>query len=519
MTRVRRALFLTSAGRYTGLVVNFFLIAILSRVLSPAEIGVSVIGTMIVGLIEMLRDIATPYIVQRIELDKDDTATAFTCMLAVTVILGAALVIGAEPIGRCYGYSGLVPYFQLLAVSLLPGPVERPIMALMQRDMAFERLTIITIVGTTANAAVAVGTALSGFSFMSFAWAALAGNVVTAVLALCLRPDYPVFRLSLTKWRRVLPMSAYNASWALASRIPDVTSTLLLGRVRQMDTVGLYNRARTVNDLPGKLLLSGLAPVVFPALAEEARAGRKMARPYLLALTIVTALHWPGFLVLAVLARPIVEILLGPQWLGTVPLVQIIALANILAFPKGLTQPSLMAMGAFRDLLLSAVVMLPVALILATTAATFGARTLAWSLVVTAPLGAYVELSFIRRHARFSWFELFVAVRKSVIVAVCTAAAPAILVGTLAPQAPIPLLLSAVPLAAAGWIGGLYLTAHPLADEFRHTAAAISARWAGARAFTGLRNAMIARHETEPPTRIRKGGSRDGAGRWHRGMH
>ena len=495
MTKVRRALVLSTAARYASLIVNFVLIAVLSRVLSPAEIGVSVIGTMIVALIEMLRDVATPYIVRQAELDSDDLGAAFTCMLVVTIVLGSGLAFGAGPISRWYSNPGLVPYCQLLAVALLPGPVERPIIAIMQRDMAFERLTVIIVVGTVANAAVAVGTALMGLSFMSFAWAALAGNLVATLLAVALRPNYRIFRFTLAKWRPVLSLGAYNFAWALASRAPDVASTLVLGRLRQMDAVGLYNRARTVNDLPGKLLLSGLAPVVFPALAAEARSGRKMGQPYLLALSMVTALHWPGFLVLAVLAHPIVGILLGPQWLSTVPLVQIIALANIAAFPKGLTQPTLMAMGAFRDLLLSAAVMLPVALVLTTVAATFGARSLAWSLVAISPVGAYVELCFIRRYAHFSWTELFMATRKSAVLALCSAAGPAALVGaTAASQPPIPLLLGAVPLAAVGWIAGLFLTGHPLGGELRFTAATRPLVHPGGADFRRLRRVIASRH-------------------------
>lgn len=462
MIAVRRAFLFTSVGRYTSLVVNFMVIAVLSRVLTPAEIGVSVIGTLIVAIIEMLRDIPTPYLVQQANLDRDDVATTFTTMAILTFALAGALIAGAQPLGQWCGDQRLVPYCQLLAVSLLPGPVERPILALMQREMVFERLAVVNIVGTAANATVAIGMALGGFSYMSFAWAAIAGNTAATVLALHLRPDYFVLRFALKRWRRVVSVGAYSAAWGLASRLPDLASTLVLGRLAQMDAVGLYNRARTVNDLPGKLLLSGLQPVVFPALALEARAGRELAQPYLIALMMVTALYLPGFVVLGILARPIVEIMLGVQWLSTVPLVQIIALANLLSFQRCLTQPALMAMGAFRDLLLSAVVVLPVALVLATGGAMLGIHALAWSLVPVGPIAGYVELSFVRRHVQFRWIDYFKAIRKSAIVTASTAAGPVAIVKIVGGQSSVRVLMVALPLAGIGWLAGLYLTAHPL---------------------------------------------------------
>ena len=126
--------------------------------------------------------------------------------------------------------------------------------------------------------------------------------------------------------------------------------------------------------MPGKLLLSGLAPVAFPALAAEARAGRSLSQPYLLTLSIVSALYWPAFLMLAILARPIVVILLGQQWVGIVPVVQIIAIANLFSVSRPLTQPILTAVGAVRELWLSALIVLPVGLILTSLGASFGTR-------------------------------------------------------------------------------------------------------------------------------------------------
>lgn len=474
MTRIRRALLFTSGERYTNLFINFILVASVSRLLSPTEIGVSVIGTTILGIIEVLRDIPTPYLVQKKDLHQDDVATAFTCMLILSITLGVALFASAKLIGGWYGDAKLIPYCQLLAVGLLPGPIERPIMALMRRNMAFDHLAIINVAGTAVNATVAVGMAFTGFSFMSFAWAALAGNLTAAVLALYFLRDFSIFRLVLTKWRHAVTLGAYSSAWALTSRTPELISYLLLGRLLRMDAVGLYNRARIVNDLPGKILLSGLAPVVFPAFAVETRGGRDLAQPYLLALTIVTALHWPAFLSLALLAHPIVGVLLGQQWVGIVPLVQIIAIANLFSFSKALTQPTLMAVGAFRDLLLSAVFALPLGLLLIATGASFGLEALAWSLVLKVPVDVSIELIFIRRHAHFTWTQFFIAIRKSAVVALCAAAGPAVLVCSAGSVSSILSLAVAVPLATFGWVGGLYVTRHPLAYEIGIAAAALS---------------------------------------------
>jgi O-antigen/teichoic acid export membrane protein len=362
----------------------------------------------------------------------------------------------------------------LLAIGLLPGPIERPIMALMRRNMAFDSLAVINVTGTALNAAVTIGLAFGGFSFMSFAWAALAGNVSCALLALYFQRDLSIFRINLATGRRAFALGGYSSAWAMVSRTPDLISYLVLGWLLRMDVVGLYNRARLINELPSKILMQGLAPVVFPALAAEARAGRGLKQPYLLALTIITVLHWPAFLVLGLLAHSIVSVLLGPQWMSVVPLVQIIALANLCSFSRPLTQPLLMAAGAFRDLLLSAVVALPFGIILLTIGATLGLHAICWSIAVKVPIDVIIELSFIRRHVAFSWTEFCLAIRKSAVVAGCTAAGPAILMATAGGGPAVLLLAIGTALAAAGWWGGLFLTRHPLATEIGIVAAGVA---------------------------------------------
>ena len=53
-----------------------------------------------------------------------------------------------------------------------------------------------------------------------------------------------------------------------------------------------------VSQTPGKLLLSGLSPVVFPALAAEVRKGGDLKAPFLTAVSYISGVYWPAFVLL-----------------------------------------------------------------------------------------------------------------------------------------------------------------------------------------------------------------------------
>ena len=53
-------------------------------------------------------------------------------------------------------------------------------------------------------------------------------------------------------------------------------------------------------------------------------------------------------LILALLAHPLVSVLLGSQWLGAAPLMQILAVALMFAFPIVLHYATVVSVGAIR---------------------------------------------------------------------------------------------------------------------------------------------------------------------------
>lgn len=70
---VKRALLMSTGERYVLLVSNFATAAVVSRILTPEEIGVSVIGMAILAIIMSVREFASSgFLIQRQELSRED---------------------------------------------------------------------------------------------------------------------------------------------------------------------------------------------------------------------------------------------------------------------------------------------------------------------------------------------------------------------------------------------------------------------------------------------------------------
>ena len=215
-------------------------------------------------------------------------------------------------------------------------------------------------------------------------------------------------------------------------------------------------------------MISTLSPVLLPALSQQSRAGVHLKPSYLLALSHMSALQWPILLCLALLAEPAVLILYGEQWIEVAPLARIMALAALVRFPAFMTYPTLVALGRVRDTLWMSLISLPPSMLLIFVASPFGLETVAATQFIIAPVQVFVAISFIRRRIGVSWAEIAGTVGRSAVIALCSAAAPALVVvlqGEFSFGISHSALAFAVAGAGAGWLAGVALSGHPLLEE------------------------------------------------------
>ena len=468
MPRIRQAILLTAAERYIVISMNFLMIAIVARLLTPDDFGLSVIGAAAIGLAECLRDFGVSgYLVQQTKLTRHETRTAFTVMAILSLLVAAVIWFSGPFLATFYEREGLDAYMKVIAVGFLAGPVSGPIMALMRRDMEFGKLAIVNIASGAVTAVVTVCIALWNASFMSFAYGVAAGAFASSVMAIALRRDFWVFKPAIAEWRSVAHFGGYSSATGMLSKAYEFVPSLVIGRVLDINAVGLYSRAASVSVLPDKCLLVGLVQIALPAMAAEIRAGRSLKFLYLQSLSFITAVQWPSLIVLAFLAHPAVLILLGGQWTEIVPLLQVMCLGLLLSFPTLLTYSLLVAMGQVRDAMIGSVIVLVAGAVIFLIAAPAGLMATAIASVVCVGVQSAVSLFYVRRHVAFSIGEMAESLKASTIIAAASTIAPAAIWMWNGFSFEISFVAAFVSGTGAliGWGLGLWWTRHPLFSE------------------------------------------------------
>lgn len=468
MNSIRRGLAITTIERQFTLVLQLIATIVVSRLLTPAEIGVWGVAFAFTSLLLGAREFATEtFLIQRHALNREETQAAFTVMLFLSLLISCIIFLLTPWLARFYREPGLASVLHVVAVAVVLEVVATPLVALMRRKMEFGYVAIVNVTRSIILTAVTIGLAALGFSYMSFAWSALAAAFLSSALAFYLQPDAWVYKLRLRDWRDMLRFGGYSGINVLLYKVYETVPAFMLGRTVSLDAVGVYNRASLVCQLPSNVLLGAIGSVLLPALSAEAREGRDLTNSYLRAVSMLTALQWPALIVLAILAHGLVPIVLGGQWTQAVPLIQVMAIAALPTFTIELAFPVLVAVGAMRDVMFRALIVWPLSAVLIAVASLFGLTAIAMAFLVVFPLQAAVSLYFTRRHLAFRLLEFGKSCWRSAFITATSATGPLAVSAWLGFDAPVPIaaLVIAIVLAALGWFAGVLYTRHEFLDE------------------------------------------------------
>lgn len=468
MVGIRRAFLLASLGRYLITVVNLMATLTMARLLAPADFGVAVLGGSALGLAEALRALGGgAYLVQQQDLEPRQIRANFTISLIVTIVLIAALLLATRPLALILGRPELESYLRVATLGFLAGPITHQISALMSRSLAFGQVALITTVSAAVNAAIGIGLALLGLSYMSLAWASAISALVAMALYLRFWRDWSIFRLDLREWRSVLRFGIHDSAFGIISQVGEAVPYLIIGRVLDASSVGLLQRAVLLAFFPERVILAGVGAVALPAFSKLVREGREPKTAYLKVLRLMTGAQWPALVILIVLADPLVRILLGLQWHGMVPLLQLFAGALLFSFPIPLQYPTLVALGGIRTVPIIFLVQVVTTIGLLAFAAPSGLKAIAFSAFAIIPFCGLLSLTVVRNFLKFGWFELVAAIAPSAgVTLICVTGPILAMMAAGWPQNPsIPLAVLAAALGCIGWVVGLRLTDHSLLQE------------------------------------------------------
>ena len=422
MSESRRAILYAILNQYSSQLISLASIAVLARLLTPAEIGVFAIATSISFLAIELRAFGvSEFLVREKEIDRQKVMSVIGVMMIMSWGLGLLLIAGAGWIASFYGVPDLRGVIWILTLPFFFAPYATVPVAILAREMKFDSILKIDLFGSVVRNVSSIGLVMLGFSYFGLAYGTLAGVVAEFLAITYYRPAGMPWRPSFNgPLGRTLRAGFQISVSKLLSLTSQTASDLVLGRLATLQDLGLFSRGLGLILFLHNSLVQAVGPVALPHLAQVKHAGGSVLAAYLNAIVLVHAFSLPLFAVVHLAAYSMITALFGYQWTAAVEIASILALWEMLRSVHCFATPALLAIGKERLVLLKEVFTVAIRLVLLILAVPYGLTNVAWGFVLSGAI-ELVFVSLLMRHALGLGFgQLFAAfVPNLLVAAVC----------------------------------------------------------------------------------------------------
>ena len=475
----RKALGVSAISNLVSFVLGFASVIVVSRLLTPEEIGVFSVAVSILGIAHALREFGvSQYLVQAKEVGEREFRAAFSVTLYTAWTIALVVFFARHPMARFYGNQGIADVRALMALNFMILPLGTPLLALLQRDLAFDKIAIVRICNSTVSAGVTIAAAWAGESYLSMAWGALAGHLSNLVVLNVMRPGKIFVRPQLRGLGSVVRFGSFSTVSTLIYEIGLGMPDMVFGRTLGFAAVAFHSRAFGLQKMLMSHLLTVVRGVYFSSFAKEIRDGKDAAELYTHAMKYFVAIVMPAMAVTALLAEPLILFFFGPQWERSIFLAQVICVTTALASPYTMTTPTLVAGGHVeRTIPMQAATEAARALVLISSL-WLTLEQVVVALILPTLLSCFLQHRELHRAYSLKASKYFAEIARSIGLVPFTLVLPGFALYLLQPigQTPAALVLAlaiCASCAAIGWVAGVFMLDHP----FRHEILAITAKF------------------------------------------
>jgi O-antigen/teichoic acid export membrane protein len=346
--------FITASAQAAKFGLTLIGAVILGRLLTPQDFGLVGMVSATTAFLSLFSDAGlSTATVQREKLTEGQASNLFWVNLCLSTLMGFVAVVLAPAVAWFYHDARLVAITIALAFTFPLTGLATQHRALLNRQMRFRTLAIIDIGSMLVSMVVGCTMAFFHCGYWSLAGMQLAAAITTCILT------WGNFRWSPRKPARAtktgplvrfgLDLTASNLLYRTA-RTSDV---LLLGKFWGAAPVGLYSRASVLLLRPMEQFLSPISSELLPTLSRLQNNPDRYRRAFLRAYDTIALVSFPLSALFLAIAQPLVLVLLGPQWEGSVKLFAGFT-ATALYMPLAVAATWLFtSQGRSRDLLLA----------------------------------------------------------------------------------------------------------------------------------------------------------------------
>jgi len=315
-------------GQFSTQAIRFVLGIVIARLLSPDDYGV-------IGMLAIFMAVAQAFVdsgfgnalVRKIDRTEVDCSTVFYFNLVAAFLLYGILFFSAPAIASFYNTPILTDIIRVLSFTLVINSLSIVPRALRTVAVDFKTLAFAATISAIVSGLIGLFLAYSGWGVWALVWQSVINSCVNVAIIWPLSRWMPKCSYS---WQSFRTMFSYGSKLLASGLLHTVyrhVSSLIIGKYYSPADLGNYDKGNNIASLPSLRLSDVFHNVTFPILSNLQTDDKRLIQVYHKYMAVTSMVIFFIMTLLAVVAEPLIMLLLTEKWLGAVPFLQVFCIA------------------------------------------------------------------------------------------------------------------------------------------------------------------------------------------------
>lgn len=297
---------------------------VLARLLIPEDYGMIAIITIFIAIANVfVQSGFNTALIQKKDTNEVDYSSVFYLNLFISVVMYLVLFFSAPIISTFYNMPLLISVIRVVSITLFFGAINSIQNAIIARKMQFKNLFFSSLGSILISGTIGIVMAFKGYGVWALATQQIANQLSITIILWFTVKWRPKLLFSID---RVKGLFSYGSKLLVSSLIDTFYNnlrSLFIGKLYTSSMLGYYNRGQQFPSIIVTNINGSIQSVMLPTLSSHQDNVQRVKSMVRRSIVTSSFLIFPLMVGLAVVAKPLIIIILTEKWLQAVPFLQI----------------------------------------------------------------------------------------------------------------------------------------------------------------------------------------------------
>ncbi|MPQ46319.1 MOP flippase family protein [Marinifilum sp. N1E240] len=304
---------------------------VLARLLDPRDFGLLGMLAIFIAISQAFIDSGFDNaLIQKKDANQTDYSTVFFFNISIGVVLYLILFFTAPLIADFFRSPELVQLTRVVCLILVVNSFGLIQFVKFKIEMNFKAIAQVVVIANLLSAALGIVLALLNFGVWALAAQVIGIYFFRSILFWVKSTWRPSMVFSIKSFKGLFNFGSKLLLSGLISQTFENIYLLVIGRMFSATALGFYDQAKKFQQVPVATLAQVVGNVTFPAFSKIQNENEKLRLGFRKLIKLLVFVNFPLMIGLAIMADPLLVVVLGDKWEPSVPYFQLLCIAGMI---------------------------------------------------------------------------------------------------------------------------------------------------------------------------------------------